>query len=235
MNPQNGEILAMVSNPSYDDNLFAQGISTDDYQALINDPNRPLVNYGISEQFPPGSTYKLVTGSGALMDGVITPDTQLAHRPVPLDRPVQVLGLEPTRLRPAQRHPGLRRLERHVLLPAGRATWAPTGSLIGHNSSASARKPASTCPARHAASFPTNDWKQGIFGQDVFPGEVYQAGIGQGYDAATPLQVLNAYAALANGGWLYQAADRAPRARARRKRRAGLPAASLMHTGRRVA
>ena len=41
MNPQTGEILAMVSNPSYDDNLFAQGITTDQYQALINDPNSP--------------------------------------------------------------------------------------------------------------------------------------------------------------------------------------------------
>ena len=51
---------------------------------------------------------------------------------------------------------------------------------------------------------PTNEWKQSVFGQDIFPGEVYQAGIGQGYDAATPLQVLNAYCALANGGWLYK-------------------------------
>ena len=51
---------------------------------------------------------------------------------------------------------------------------------------------------------PTNQWKQDTFGQAIFPGEVLQAGIGQGYDTVTPLQILNAYAALANGGRLYQ-------------------------------
>ena len=51
---------------------------------------------------------------------------------------------------------------------------------------------------------PTNAWKENVFNQPIYPGEVYQAGIGQGYDAVTPLQLLNAYAALANGGTLYQ-------------------------------
>ncbi len=51
---------------------------------------------------------------------------------------------------------------------------------------------------------PDNQWKQDTFGQAIFPGEVLQAGIGQGYDTTTPLQILNAYAALANGGKLYQ-------------------------------
>ena len=59
-------------------------------------------------------------------------------------------------------------------------------------------------PAEARGIVPTDAWKQDVFGQDVFPGEVYQAGVGQGYDAATPLQVLNAYSALANGGWLYK-------------------------------
>src|SRR5512141_3046452 len=76
-NPQTGEILGMVSLPTYDDNMFARGITTSEYQALIDNPNHPLVNYAISEQYPPGSTYKLVTGSGALADGLITPTTEL--------------------------------------------------------------------------------------------------------------------------------------------------------------
>ncbi|HUR17044.1 MAG TPA: penicillin-binding transpeptidase domain-containing protein, partial [Candidatus Limnocylindrales bacterium] len=75
MNPQTGEILALVSLPNYDNNLFASGISGADYQALLEDPNRPLVNFGLSEQYPPGSTYKLVTGSGALEDGIIKDST----------------------------------------------------------------------------------------------------------------------------------------------------------------
>jgi len=64
-----------------------------------------------------------------------------------------------------------------------------------------------TAAAKHAEArgiIPTNAWKQSVFGQDVFPGEAYHAGIGQGYDAATPLQLLNAYSALANGGKLYE-------------------------------
>ena len=51
---------------------------------------------------------------------------------------------------------------------------------------------------------PTNQWKQDTLGEKIFPGEVYQAGIGQGYDVVTPIQLINAYAALANGGTLYQ-------------------------------
>jgi len=51
---------------------------------------------------------------------------------------------------------------------------------------------------------PTNDWKETVFDQPIYPGETYQAGIGQGYDAVTPLQLIDAYSALANGGTLYR-------------------------------
>ena len=77
MNPQNGEILAMVSLPTYDDNDFADGISAAEYRKLLRDPRKPLLNLAISEQLPPGSTYKLVTGLGALQDRKITPRTRL--------------------------------------------------------------------------------------------------------------------------------------------------------------
>ena len=59
-------------------------------------------------------------------------------------------------------------------------------------------------PGEVAGIVPTNAWKQDALGAEIFPGETYQAGIGQGYDAVTPLQLINAYAALANGGKLYQ-------------------------------
>ena len=65
---------------------------------------------------------------------------------------------------------------------------APTGSI---------------CRARWRHR-PDNAWKQDVLGAQIFPGETYQAGIGQGYDAVTPLQLINAYSALANGGKLYQ-------------------------------
>ena len=59
-------------------------------------------------------------------------------------------------------------------------------------------------PGEASGIVPTNQWKQDTFGQPIFPGETYQAGIGQGYDVVTPIQLINAYAALANGGKLYQ-------------------------------
>ena len=73
MNPQNGEILAMVSLPTYDDNEFADGVTAAEYRRLLKDPRKPLLNLAISEQLPPGSTFKLVTGLGALQDRKITP------------------------------------------------------------------------------------------------------------------------------------------------------------------
>ncbi len=201
MNPQTGEILAMVSLPTYDNNLFARGISNSDYQALIEDPNRPLVNFALSEQYPPGSTYKLVTGAGALEDGIINATAQLDTVPFleigtykywEWNRrgfgPQDILGgfahSSDTFFYQLAGSLGIDRL----------GYWANQfgfGQRTGVDLSAEAR-----------GIIPTNDWKQSVFGQDVFPGEVYQAGIGQGYDAATPLQVLNAYCALANGGAL---------------------------------
>ncbi len=77
MDPRNGAIRAMVSLPSYDNNLFAQGISQADWDKLIQDPNHPLLNLAVSGEYPPGSTFKLVPAAAGLQEGVITPDTRL--------------------------------------------------------------------------------------------------------------------------------------------------------------
>lgn len=203
MNPQNGQILAMVSLPTYDDNQFALGISSADYQALLDDPNHPLINWAIGDQFPPGSTYKLVTGSGALMDGIITDTTQLqtagyleigSYKYYDWNR--KGFGLQniyqgfahssDTFFYQLAGDLGIDRL----------AQWAQQwgfGARTGID-----------LPGEVPGIVPTNAWKESVFNQPIYPGEVYQAGIGQGYDAVTPLQLLNAYAALANGGTLYE-------------------------------
>ena len=80
MNPQTGEILALVSLPTYDNNEFARGISNADYAKLLNNPDKPLTNHAIQEHFPPGSTYKLVAGTGVLADKKITPKTKVRTR-----------------------------------------------------------------------------------------------------------------------------------------------------------
>ena len=203
MNPQTGEVLAMVSLPTYDDNLFAKGISNADYQALATDPNQPLLNHAIGEQYPPGSTWKLVTASSALMDGKLTPDTILNTYPSlslggytfydwnhagfgPLDLIQGYADSSDTFFYQVAAMVGIDRL----------SYWAhqfgfgtPTGIDL---------------PGEAAGIVPSNQWKEDTFGEPIFPGEVYLAGIGQGYDAVTPLQLLDAYCALANGGKLYE-------------------------------
>jgi len=203
MNPQNGEILALVSLPSYDNNKFAQGISTSEYRRLLRDPSKPMLNVAINEQYPPGSTYKLVTGTGALADGRISPTTRIMTEPFieigewkywdwnkegwgPLDIYGGFGHSSDTFFYKVSGMLGIDRL----------AYWAhqfgfgkPTGIDL---------------PGEAAGIVPTNEWKERTLNEQYFTGELYQAGIGQGYNMSTPLQVLNAYAALANGGTLYK-------------------------------
>jgi penicillin-binding protein 2 len=77
IDPRTGEVLAMVSLPGYDTNLFTRGISQADYAKLLADPNRPLLNRAIAGQYAPGSTFKMVTATAGLQEGKITPETLL--------------------------------------------------------------------------------------------------------------------------------------------------------------
>ena len=203
MNPQTGEVLAMVSLPSYDNNLFAKGISNKDFQALLADKNKPLTNHAVQAHYPPGSTYKLVAGTGALQDHKITAATKI--------RTKGYLLLGPTRFYDwNKRGFGLCNLncgfghssdtyffQLAGMLGADRlAYW---GKMYGFG------KPTGIdLPGEAAGIVPSNQWKIDALGQPMFAGEVYQSGIGQGYDVVTPIQLINAYAALANGGKLYR-------------------------------
>jgi penicillin-binding protein 2 len=203
MNPQNGEILAMVSAPSYDDNIFSGGISASAYSKLLNDPNHPLVNHAISDQYPPGSTYKLVAGTGTLSDGKITPQTRI--------RTAGYLSLGGFKFRDWNPN-GFGMC--NIMCGFGNSSdtfFYQAAAMLGidrlgywaHHYGFG--KPTGIdLPAEVSGTVPTNPWKQDLYGLPIYPGEVYLAGIGQGYDAVTPLQLLNAYAALANGGTVYR-------------------------------
>ena len=203
MNPQNGAILAMVSLPSYDNNIFGEGVSPAEYQKLLNHPEKPLVNHAISDQYPPGSTYKLVAGTGLLADGKITASTRI-------------------------RTYGGIRLGSFTFREWNGAGWGLCNIYcgFGHSSDTFFYQAAAMLgidrhgywgkqygfgapteidlPAEAAGVVPTNKWKQDTLGLPIYPGEVFLAGIGQGYVAVTPIQLLNAYCALANGGTLYK-------------------------------
>lgn len=203
MNPQTGEILALVSLPSYDNNVFSEGINPAEYQKLLNDPEKPLVNHGISDQYPPGSTYKLVAGTGLLADGKITASTRI--------RTMGFISLGGFKFRDWNgagfglcniycgfghssdtffyQAAAMLGIDRHGYWGKQFGFGAPTGIDL---------------PAEASGVVPTNKWKQDTLGLPIYPGEVFLAGIGQGYVAVTPLQLLNAYCALANGGTLYK-------------------------------
>lgn len=203
MNPQTGEVLALVSLPSYDNNQFARGISNADYAKLLNNPDKPLLNHAVQAHYPPGSTYKLVTATGVLADKKITPKTKVATK--------GYLTLGSTRFYDWNRRgfgpcdifcgfghssdtfffqmAGKLGIDRLGYWAKEYGFGAPTGiDLQGEVS----------------GIVPTNQWKQDTLGAPIFPGETYQAGIGQGYDVVTPIQLINAYAALANGGTVHQ-------------------------------
>ncbi len=201
MNPQTGEVLAMVSLPSYDNNLFAKGISTADYQALLDAPGAPLRNHAIVDHVPPGSTYKLVTGAGGLQDDVLTDRTILQTRAYLSIGSTRYWDWNRQGFGPLNIYDGFgRSSDTFFFQIAGKlgidrlAHW---GSQLGFG-----QRTGIDLPGEVSGILPTNDWKMSLMNEPVYPGEVYQAGIGQGYNSFPPIQVLNAYAALANGGRL---------------------------------
>ena len=203
MNPQTGEILALVSLPTYDDNLFARGISNADYQALVDDPDRPLLNHATQEHFPPGSTYKLVTGTGGLADKKITASTQLETKSFLTLGTTRFYDWNRRGFGPCDIYCGFGHssdtffFQVAGMLGIDRLGYWATQYGFG-------QKTGIDLPGEVSGIVPTNQWKQDALGDPIFPGETYQAGIGQGYDVVTPIQLINAYAAMANGGTLYQ-------------------------------
>ena len=205
MNPQTGEILAMVSLPAYDNNKFAGGISTEDFNVYLADPDRPLRNHAISDIYPPGSTYKLVTGIAAMEEGVTTADRlwptygcyQIPDAPRgeclydwnrqgfgPLAMVDAFAKSSDTFFYQMAIETGINQL----------AAWA---NDLGFGTPSGIR-----LPSEEEGIIASTEWARQQGRSGVFTGEVAQAGIGQNVIAVTPLQLLNAYAAVANGGRL---------------------------------
>jgi len=203
MNPQTGEILAMVSLPTYDNNQFVGGIAAEDFSALLEDPNRPLVNFAISEQYPPGSTFKLVTGTGALSERIITPSTKVQTGPYREIGGYRYWEWNRRGFGQLDIFDGFGHSSNTFFYQLAGSLGMDRLARYAHEFGFGSRT-GIDLPAEARGIIPTDEWKRGLFDQPIYPGEVLQAGIGQGFDSATPLQVLNAYAALANGGKLYK-------------------------------
>ncbi|HEX2221673.1 MAG TPA: penicillin-binding protein 2 [Candidatus Limnocylindria bacterium] len=209
MDPQTGEILALVSLPAYDNNVFATGIDAATFERYLADPGQPLRNHAVSDVYPPGSTYKLVTALAALEEGVTD-----ASRRWPTYGCYQIPGAPKGQCLFDWNRRGFGAIDivdafavssdtffyqMAVELGVDRlARWA--GELGFGEATGIA------LPAEAAGVVPSSDWAEEQGRPSLFTGELAQAGIGQNVTAATPLQVLNAYAAVANGGRLLRPA-----------------------------
>jgi penicillin-binding protein 2 len=207
LDPRNGAVLAMVSVPSFDNNLFAQGISNDDYSKLLNDENKPMFNRAISGEYAPGSTFKPMMASAALTEGVINENTQIESR-----GSINVGGWS---FGDWKAH-GFTDVRRAIAVSSdvffysigggyggvrgmGISNIKKYANLFGYGEASGI-----DTTGEVAGFIPTEEWKEKTFGEKWFVGNTYHASIGQGYITATPLQIANSVAVVANGGTLYR-------------------------------
>ncbi|MBI2320998.1 MAG: penicillin-binding protein 2, partial [Chloroflexi bacterium] len=202
MDPRSGAILALVDLPSFDSNAVARGLATEEFERLLRDPWRPLLNKAIGGAYPPGSTFKIVTAAAALQQGIVTKDSTLDCR--------GVLRI------PRDFRSGFEFL--NDWLPQGHgpqdmvaalanscdlyfyqlAGGDPSGELAGLGNERLARyarafglgRPTGIdLPGETPGLVPDAAWKQRTLGEEWVKGNTYLYGIGQGYLTATPLQM----------------------------------------------
>jgi penicillin-binding protein 2 len=201
IDPNDGSVLAMVSKPAFDPNLFVHGISGKDYRAILNAPGRPLFNRTLLGGYEPGSTIKPFVGLAGLELGVVTPEDSVFSAGqyfLPgVSRPFRdwkrgghgwvnmLSALEQsvnTYFYQLAYDLGIDRM--HDYLDQF-GFGQPTGiDLLGENSGV----------------LPSRGWKRAYFAEPWYPGETIIAGIGQGFNVFTPIQLANATATLANNG-----------------------------------
>jgi penicillin-binding protein 2 len=213
--PNTGQVLSLVSLPSFDNNLFAQGITNTEYQKLTNNPLRPLFDRSIAGSYPPGSLVKPLLGGGAVADGTITPSTIInspsyitsgTYRYADWTYWVGQAAPGPINVIQAiaqscdtffyQLGGGYEQVKgmgvqaiKHYYSQAG------FGSLAGID-----------LPGEAAGVVPDPAWKATNIPSDPgwYLGNTYQLAIGQSYLLTTPLQINDMTSAIANGGTLYQ-------------------------------
>jgi penicillin-binding protein 2 len=218
MNPQTGEILALASVPSYENNRLARFIPETYFRQLDTDPAHPLIDHAISSPFPPGSTFKLVTAVGALNEGVITP-TELIFDPGLITITNRYFPDDPGRAqefvcwRP-EGHGSINMLDAlafscniYFYMIGGGFPGEVAGDGLGIDRIGSYARALGygsalgiDLPGEHNGLIPSPDWKRINLGESWSTGDTYNAATGQGFVLATPLQVLTSVATLASGG-----------------------------------
>ncbi len=196
---QTGEVLALVSRPTFNPALFARGIAGDEWLALLKDKRHPLQNKVIAGQYPPASTFKMIVALAALREGLITPkrvvdcygDFELGGARF---RCWKKVGHGTTDLKKALREScdvwfyqvGL---ELGIDKLSVAAKEFGLGAKVGY-----------PLPGEKSGVIPTQEWKRARYNKPWYAGETVIASIGQGFVLSTPLQLGVMTAALANGG-----------------------------------
>ena len=201
LDPNTGEVLALVSSPGFDQNMFAGPVSPEKYAALLNDPRRPLLNRAIAGQYPLGSVFKLMTAIAGLEYGVLTSNT------VFYDQGIFTLGSMRVRNFHRQRHGTVDLLKAlRVSCNTFFCTYAvPIGVrrlvAVAQRFHLGA-KTGIELPDEKAGVVPDPWWKRAHMREPWFPGDTVNLSIGHGFLLVTPLQVACMVAAIAtDGGW----------------------------------
>lgn len=218
MNPKTGEILAMVSEPTYENNRMETVIPSYYYNQLSQDPLKPLLNHAVSAQHPPGSVFKMVTAVGALNEGIVGPNEQIPcpgtisiierYSPNDPGTPMIYYGYD------REGHGSCAFIKAVALsddiyfykIGGGFEPDVPDGGLgawlikeyaeaLGYGQVTNIE-----LPGEVSGLIPDPTWKRINKAENWSTGDTYIMTIGQGYVLATPLQVLVSFAILANDG-----------------------------------
>lgn len=207
-NPNNGEILALVSLPAYDGNLFSGGIDKEPYQLLINDPNQPLFPRAVSGEFPSGSTFKPYVAAAALAEGIITSSTSF------LSTGGLNIGLWSFPDWKAGGH-GVTDVRKALSESVNTFFYIIGGGYEGFTGLGVERitnfarlfgfgqKTDVDLPGEAEGFLPSKEWKEETKGERWYVGDTYHLAIGQGDLLVTPLQIAIALSMIANGGTKY--------------------------------
>lgn len=226
LNVKTGEVLAMVNIPSFDNNRFATEVPVDYYLGLARNDYEPLLNHAIAGQYPPGSTFKLVTAAGALQEGVISPNRYL-RAPGAIRIPNRYAPNDPGRdqefvcwINQQGDEHGLMNMVLGIAnscdiyfykIAGGFDQDGETVEALGISRLANyanqfgfGRVQGIELPLEAPGNIPTAAWKALNYGEPWSTGDDYNAAIGQGFVTSTPMQIAQMAAVVASGGFLYR-------------------------------
>ena len=212
INPQDGTVLAFVSKPSFDPNLFIDGIDSDTWKMLNDDWKKPLINRVTQGLYPPGSTFKPFMGMALLESGKITQNTI-----VPAPGAWSIPGSRHIFRDSVRSGHGSANLSKAIQVSSDTFFYR-LGYEMGIDKASPylaqfgfGQKTGIDLPSEYAGVLPSREWKAKRFAKSSDPtakewraGEMVSVSIGQGYNAYTPLQMAHATASLANNGVVYQ-------------------------------